>query len=69
MKAMTLRLNDREYERLRTVAYVEDRPVTDLIREAIDEYIQRRAGQDEFRAALKRAMQSNAELIAELANY
>ena len=69
MKAMTLRIDDVEYERLRTVAYVEDRSISDLVREAIREYIRDKAAQDTFRAALKRAMQDNAELIAELAKH
>ena len=69
MKAMTLRLNDVEYERLRTLAYVEDRSMADLLREAIREYIQRKASHDEFRASLKKAMQENAQLIAELAKH
>jgi len=69
MKAMTLRLEETEYERLRTLAFVENRPVSDVIREAIRDYIQRKASHDEFRASLERAMQENAELIAELAKY
>ena len=69
MKAMTLRLNDTEYERLRTLAYAEDRPMSDVIREAIREYIQRKVSHDEFRASLEKAMQENAQLIAELAKY
>jgi predicted transcriptional regulator len=69
MKAMTLRLNETEYERLRTLAYVEDRAVTDVIREAIHDYIQRKASHDEFRASLERAMQENTQLIAELAKH
>ena len=69
MKAMTLRLNEREYERLRTLAFVEDRAMTDVIREAIREYIQHKASDDEFRASLERAMQENAQLIAKLAQH
>ena len=69
MKAMTLRLDETEYERLRTVAFVEDRAVSDVIREAIHEYVQRKASHDEFRASLERAMQENAQLIAELAEH
>ena len=69
MKAMTLRLDEREYERLRTLAYVEDRAMTDVIREAIHGYIQRKASHDEFRASLERAMQENAQLIFELAKH
>jgi len=69
MKAMTLRLEETEYERLRTLAFVEDRAMSDVIREAIHDYIQRKASHDEFRASLERAMQENAQLIAELAKY
>ena len=69
MKAMTLRLDETEYERLRTVAFVEDRAVSDVVREAIHEYIQRKASHDKFRASLERAMRENAQLIAELAEY
>ena len=69
MRAMTLRLNETEYERLRTLAYVEDRTMTDVVREAIHEYIQRKASRDEFRDSLERAMQENAQLIAELAKH
>ena len=69
MKAMTLRLEETEYERLRTLAFVEQRPMTEVIREAIHDYVQHKASHEEFRSALKRALQDNAELIAELANY
>lgn len=69
MKAMTLRLKENEYERLRTLAFVEDRAITDVIREAIREHIQRKASRDEFRASLERAMQENAQLIAKLAKH
>lgn len=69
MKAMTLRLNETDYERLRTLAYVEDRAIADVIREAIQEYIERKASHDEFRASLERTMQENAQLIAELAKH
>ena len=67
MKAMTLRLQETEYERLRTLAFVEDRAISDVIREAIHEYVQRKASHEEFRASLERALQENAQLIADLA--
>ena len=67
MKAMTLRLNEVDYERLRTLAYVQDRAVTDVVREALRDYMERQASDDEFRASLERAMRENAQLIAELA--
>jgi predicted transcriptional regulator len=69
MKAMTLRLNETEYERLRLLAFVEERAMTDVIRDAIGEYLRHKASRDEFRASLERAMRDNAQLIAELANY
>jgi len=69
MKAMTLRLNDVEYERLRTLAYVEDRAVTDVVREALNDYMERKAADGDFRASLERAMQENAQLITELAQH
>ena len=69
MRAMTLRLEQTEYERLRTLAFVEDRAVTEVIREAIQEYIQRRVSREEFRASLDKAMRENARLVTELAKY
>jgi len=69
MKAMTLRIDEKEYERLRTLSYVEDRAIADVIREAIHEYIQRKASHEEFRSSLQRTMQENAQLIADLAKY
>lgn len=69
MKAMTLRLNETDYERLRTLAYVENRSLTDVVREAVEAYMRAKAEHVEFRAALHRAMQENAELIADLAKH
>lgn len=69
MKAMTLRLDEPEYERLRTLAFLEKRSVTDIVREAVEGYVRSRATDAEFRAALKRAMDDNAQLIADLARY
>lgn len=67
MKAMTLRLNELEYERLRTLSYVEDRAKTEVIRETVQEYIQRKVAQKEFRTSLETAMREHAGLISELA--
>ena len=67
MKTMTLRLNDKEYEQLCTLAHAEGRSMADVIHEAIGEYIQRKAPHHEFRTLLEKAMQENTQLIAELA--
>ena len=42
--------------------------MADVLREAIHDYIQRKASHAEFRASLERAMQENAQLIAQLAD-
>ncbi|MBN1136270.1 MAG: ribbon-helix-helix protein, CopG family [Anaerolineae bacterium] len=68
MKSLTLRLNETEYEQLRTVARAESRMVSDVIREAIHEYVRHKASHDEFRVSLERAIQENAQLLADLAN-
>ena len=61
MKARTLRLNETEYGRVRTLAFVEDRAMTGVIRETIHEYIQRKASHSEFRGSLERAMRENPQ--------
>jgi len=68
MKTMTIRLGDTEYDRLKALASAEDRTMADVLREAIHDYIQREASHAEFRASLERAMQENAQMIAQLAD-
>lgn len=67
MKTVTIHLSDTEYDRLKALTSAEDRTMADVIREAIHDYIQRKASHAEFRASLERAMQENAQLIAQLA--
>lgn len=69
MKAMTLRLDETEYERLRTLAFVEKRSMTDVVRVAVEDYVRAKAEQAEFRVALQRAMEENAQLISDLARH
>ncbi len=58
-KAMTVRLTTEQAEALEMVASVEDRPVSDVIRAAIEEHIDTRrrdrAFQDSLRDRLARA--------------
>lgn len=58
-KAMTIRLSAEQAEALETVATVEDRPVSEVIRAAIAEHIDNRkkdpAFQDSLRDRLNRA--------------
>ena len=67
MRIVTIHLSDTEYEQLQTLAIASNQTLTDVIHESIREYIHHKASQDEFRAALERAIQENSELIAELA--
>lgn len=69
MRTLSLRLSDAEYEQLHALALAEDQTVDHVILEAIHEYIQRKASHGEFRASLERAMQENAQLIAEMAEF
>jgi predicted transcriptional regulator len=66
MRIVTIHLSDTEYEQLQTLALASDRTLTEVIHESIREYIHHKASHDGFRAALERAIQENAELIAAL---
>lgn len=52
-KAMTIRLSEDQAEALETVATVEDRPVSDIIRAAIASHIELRRRDPVFQAGLK----------------
>jgi predicted transcriptional regulator len=52
-KAMTIRLTAEQAEALETVATVEDRAVSDVIRAAISEHIDARRRDPKFQADLK----------------
>ena len=67
MKTVTTHLSDTEYEQLKALASAKSQTIADLIHEAIQEYVQRRASHAEFRAALERATQENAGLVSGLA--
>lgn len=52
-KAMTIRLSTDQAEALETVATVEDRAVSEIIRAAISEHIESRRRDPKFQADLK----------------
>lgn len=52
-KAMTIRLSAEQAEALETVANVEDRPVSEVIRSAIHDHIERRKSDPNFQDGLK----------------
>ena len=64
MKAISLRLELAQYERLRVLSFVTRKPISQIIREAIDEHLQRqpiKPGQEWFWTAEWQAAEREAE--------
>ena len=62
-KAMTIRLSAEQAEALETVATVEDRAVSEVIRAAIAEHIENRRKDPEFRDSLKERIDRAQRLL------
>jgi predicted transcriptional regulator len=60
---MTIRLSVEQAEALETVATVEDRAVSDVIRAAIDEHIQTRRKDPAFQEGLKEKIERARRLL------
>ena len=67
-KSMTLRIDENLAERVRTIAEVEDATVSDVIRGALSEHVERRHRDPEFQAMLKRNLRRHEELLNMLAS-
>ena len=67
-KSMTLRIDENLAERVRTIAEVEDTTVSDVIRDALAEHVERRRSDPEFQAMLKRNLRRHEELLSLLAD-
>ena len=67
-KSMTLRIDENLAERLRTIADVEETTVSDVIRDALAEHVERRRRDPEFQAMLKRNLRRHKELLSLLAD-
>ncbi len=52
-KAMTIRLSADQAEELETVATVEERPISDIIRAAISEHLEKRKSDPDFQEGLR----------------
>jgi len=63
VKAMTIRLSAEQAEQLETVANVDDQPVSEVIRAAIAEHIQRRKVDDKFQDGLKNRIERAQKLL------
>ena len=60
---MTLRLSDEQAEKLETLARVEGVPVSEAVRQAIDERIDARRKDKAFQGRLKRMVEENARAL------
>ena len=67
-KSMTLRIDENLAERVRTIAEVEDTTVSDVIRDALAEHVERRRRDPEFQAMLERNLRRHEELLSLLAD-
>jgi len=66
-KAMTLRLNEDEAEQLAALAKAEGVPISDVVRTAIAEHVDRRRRDPDFRERLKAAMERHKRILERLA--
>jgi predicted transcriptional regulator len=64
-KSMTVRLSADQAELLETVASVEERPVSEVIRLAIDEHIARRRNDAAFQEGLKSRIERAQRFLAD----
>lgn len=62
-KAMTIRLSADQAEALETVASVDDQPVSDVIRAAIEQHIERRRHDPTFQEGLRDRLERARRLL------
>ena len=67
-KSMTLRIDENLAKRVRTIAEIEETTVSDVIRSALAEHVERRRRDPEFQAMLKRNLRRHEELLSLLAD-
>ncbi|MDE0171468.1 MAG: hypothetical protein OXS29_18480 [bacterium] len=65
---MTLRMDEDLANKARTVAEVEGTTVSDLIRDALTEHVDRRRRDPKFQERLKRNLERHKELLGMLAD-
>lgn len=64
---MTLRLSEEQADELEAVARAEGITVSDAVREAISEHIERKRTDEAFRARLRGVMERDQEILKRLA--
>lgn len=67
-KSMTLRMDEGLASKVRTIAEVDGTTVSDVIRDALAEHVERRRRDPEFQGMLKRNLQRHQELLSLLAD-
>ena len=67
-KNMTLRMDERLAEKVRTIAEIEGTTVSNVIRDALAEHVERRRRDPEFQAMLQRNLQRHQQLLDMLAD-
>ena len=68
VKNMTLRMDEALAGNVQAIAEVEGSTVSDVIRSAISEHVERRKADPEFQKLLKRNIERHAQLLGMLAD-
>lgn len=63
-KAMTIRLSAEQAEQLETVASVDDQPISEVIRAAISQHIERRQRDSSFQNGLEQRIKRAQRMLA-----
>jgi predicted transcriptional regulator len=66
-KSMTVRLSDEQAQALETIARVDETPVSEAVRQAIDDRIEARRQDQDFQVRLRRIMKENQAALERLA--
>lgn len=66
-KAMSLRLPEKMAAELAAIARTDDVPVSEAIREAIENYIVARRGSKDFQERLKKRLEEDRKILEQLA--
>lgn len=67
-KSMTLRMEEHLAEKIQTIADIEETTVSDVIRDALADHVERRRQDPEFQARLQRNLQRHQQLLNMLAD-
>jgi hypothetical protein len=66
-KAMTLRLPGQQARELETVAQIDQVPVAEAVRSAIEAHIEARRHDPEFRSRLRKSLEEQKDILERLA--